>query len=261
MMLNSLLSIILSAFIPYMETDTLVTSEVVSATTEHAVETITDDGYWKRKKYNRVSFNMTQFSPLFLDENYPLIFSAGWDKGRNIYLHKHPIAGMLKFGIDVGTDLNYMRFDMDRDYSDYEGPYGYTGTEVLDSDEDMDMLVKLSGHHISLGVAVGPSVTLNPIDKLRLCGYFHVVPSASFFMQGMSMNLGFTPIIKYGMEVSYGLLGFGIEHDSGMGTYLDMLRYVSVKGSEGDVSSICRSRYFTESLQVYISFRFGKKKF
>lgn len=259
MVLSTLLSIMLSAFIPCAEADSTEISVEPSAPVEPAVETVIDNGYWKRKKYNRISFNKTDFSPLFVDESYPLMFSAGWDKGRNIYLHKKTIAGMLKFGVDVGFDLNYMRHSMDRDLSDYEGPYGYTGTDPLESEDDMDMFLKLSGHHISLGVAVGPSVTVNPIDKLRLCGYFHVVPSASFFMQGMSMNLGFTPFMKYGLEVSYGLIGLGIERNSGMGTYLDMFRYISVKGNEGDVSSIYRPRFFTESLQVYLSLRFGKK--
>lgn len=259
MILNVLLSIMLSAFIPSSEADSLEFTVERSSLDVAPMEIVSDNGYWKRNKYSRISLNKTHFSPLFVDHDFPLTFSAGWDRGRNIYLHKQPIAGILKFGVDIGADLTYMGLDMDRDYSDYEGPYGYTGTEPLESEDDMDMFLQLNGHHITLGVAVGPSVTVNPIDKLRLCGYFHVVPSASFFVQGISMNVGFTPFLKYGLEVSYGFIGLGIEHNSGMGTYLDMVRYLSVKGNEGDVSSIFRPRFFAESLQFYISLRFGRK--
>lgn len=259
MILNALLTIMLSAFTPHVEADSLETSFESSSVEEPSVEVAADYGYWKKKKYNRISFNIPRFSPLFVEDDYPVTFSAGLHCGRNIFLNERPIAGILKFGIDAGMTLDYMGIDMDRDYSDYEGPSGYLGSEPLEEDADMDMLRKFSGHHITFGIAVGPSVTVNPIDKLRLCGYFHVVPSASFFVQGISMNVGFTPFLKYGLEVSYGFIGLGIEHNSGMGTYLDMVRYLSVKGNEGDVSSIFRPRFFAESLQFYISLRFGRK--
>ena len=166
---------------------------------------------------------------------------------------------MIKFGLDIGLDLNYMWMDKEAEHSDYDGPSGYLGSEPVEESSDMEMLAKLSGHHISIGLAAGPSVTINPVSKLRLCGYAHFVPSASFFAQGMSLNVGFSPMMKYGLEASYGAIGLGIEYNSGMITYQDMIKYASVKGNGGDVSTLYKSRYFLESTQVYVAFRFGKK--
>ena len=218
-----------------------------------------DNGYWKRRKYNRISFNTNHFSMLSSSSEIPLKLALGWDKGRNIWLHKKPIAGMIKFGLDLGVDLNYMWMDLQADHSDYEGPSGYMGSEPIEDNEDMALLADLSGHHLSLGLAVGPSVTINPVSKVRICGYAHFVPSASFFVQGMSMNLGYSLIMKYGLEAGFGAIGVGLEYNHGLNTYTDMINYITVKGNGGDVSDLYKARYYLESLQVYLSFRFGKK--
>ena len=193
------------------------------------------------------------------DEPFPLGLSIGFDKGRNIYLHKKPIAGIMKFGIDLGIDLNYMQVKLSGEPSEYEGPVGYVGTEGSDYDDSMDFLADISGINFSAGLAVGPSLTINPVDKVRLCAYVHFVPTASFYIQGMSINCGYAPMMKYGLEASYGAIGLGIEYNSGMITYQDMIKYASVKGNGGDVSTLYKSRYFLESTQVYVAFRFGKK--
>ena len=216
-------------------------------------------GYWKRKKYNRISFNNNHFSSLHSSSDIPLKLSLGLDKGRNIFLHKKPIAGMIKFGLDIGLDLNYMWMDKEAEHSDYEGPSGYLGSEPVEESSDMEMLAKLSGHHISIGLAAGPSVTINPVSKLRVCGYAHFVPSASFFAQGMSLNVGFSPMMKYGLEASFGAIGVGVEYNHGLNTYTDMMNYIRVEANDGDVSDLYMARYYLQSMQIYMSFRFGKK--
>lgn len=259
MILNLLISTLLSipAVIENNDTTLILQEEVPSHQVE--VENTYDDGYWKRKKYNRISFNTNHFSFLSSTEEMPVTLSLGLDTGRNIYLHKTPIAGMLKIGLDLGFDFNYMAFDLESDHNDYEGPSGYVGDAPLEDYGDMDFFANLSGHHISLGLAIGPSLTLNPIDKVRICGYAHFVPSASFFAQGMSMNIGYSPMMKYGLEASYGMIGFGVEYNHGLNTYTDMINYITVKGNDGDVSQLYKARYYLESFQVYLSFRFGKK--
>lgn len=255
MILSSLLIMILSAFNPIAVQDT---SEIaLDAQEDHPnTEVVSDQGYWKKRKYNRISYNNTMFTPLFIDESYPVSMSFGLDCGRNIYLHKKPIAGVIKFGLDLGLDINYMRFDNEGDYSDYEGPSGYTGSVFYESDDDIDAFLKLSGNRVSIGLAVGPSVTWNPVGKLRLCGYYHVVPTGSLFAQGMGAYAGYSTMMKYGLELSYGSIGVGVDRESGMDTCTDMISYYMAKSQEGDVSSIGSSRYFSESLQVYLSLRF-----
>lgn len=217
------------------------------------------EGYWDRKKYNRISFNVNHFSTISSSSEVPLKFSLGLDTGRNFWLHKKPIAGMMKFGLDLGLDLNYMRMDDQTNNSDYEGPTGYLGADPVEESSDMAFFAGLSGHHIGIGLAVGPSVTLNPVSKLRVCGYAHFVPSVSFFAQGMSMNVGFSPMMKYGLEASYGMIGVGVEYNHGLNSYTDMMNYINVKGNGGDVSDLYVARYYLQSMQIYLSFRFGKK--
>lgn len=256
MILSTLLTVFLSAVNPCVVQDTTET-EINAAIGLKNTTLVEDRGYWKKKKYNRISYNQTLFSPLFIDEPYPVKMSIGLDSGRNIYLHKKPLAGIIKFGIDVGMDINYTMLDLKIDTSDYEGPSGYLGSSPAEEAEDMLMIP--GSHYASVGLAVGPSVTVNPVDKLRLCGYFHVVPSATCFLHGMGAFVGYSTAMKYGLEVSYGPIGVGVEHNSGLEKYMNVLQYYVMKVDGGDVSGIGRPKYFSESLQVYLSFRFGKK--
>lgn len=256
MILSTLLTVLLSTLNPCAVLDTTETQITVAEETKKTA-VVEDKGYWKKKKYNRISYNHTLFVPLFVDEPYPVKMSIGLDSGRNIYLHKKPLAGIIKFGIDVGMDINYTMLDLKIDTSDYEGPSGYLGSAPAEDSEEMLMIQ--GGYYATVGLAVGPSVTVNPVDKLRLCGYFHVVPSATCFLQGMGAFVGYSTAMKYGLEVSYGPIGVGVEHISGLESYLNVLQYYALKYDGGDVSSMGRPKYFSESLQVYLSFRFGKK--
>lgn len=256
MILSTLLTVFLSAVNPCVVKDTTET-EINAAIGLKNTTLVEDRGYWKKKKYNRISYNQTLFSPLFIDEPYPVKMSIGLDSGRNIYLHKKPLAGIIKFGIDVGMDINYTMLDLKIDTSDYEGPSGDLGSSPAGEAEDMLMIP--GSHYASVGLAVGPSVTVNPVDKLRLCGYFHVVPSATCFLHGMGAFVGYSTAMKYGLEVSYGPIGVGVEHNSGLERYINALQYYVMKVDGGDVSGIGRPKYFSESFQVYLSFRFGKK--
>jgi hypothetical protein len=85
------------------------------------------------------------------------------------------------------------------------------------------------------------------------------VPSASFFAQGMSLNVGFSPMMKYGLEASFGAIGVGVEYNHGLNTYTDMMNYIRVEANDGDVSNLYMARYYLQSMQIYMSFRFGKK--
>lgn len=259
MMLVTFLSVLLSTFSPFAEYDTCsVAMNVIDR--QDDVPEIADHGYWKKKKYSRLSYNKTHFSPLYVDDPYPVSLSVGLDNGRNYYLHSKPIAGIAKFGVDVGFDFNYTRFNQVDDLSDYECPSGYTGSSDLEAnDDDVDTMLRLSGIFFSLGLAVGPSVTLNPVEKLRLCGYFHLVPTGSIFVQGFGAYAGYSTMLKYGVELSYGFVGLGIQRRSGMSSYTDLVSYYMVKSADGDVGTIGKSRFFTDSFQIYLSYRFGRK--
>ena len=48
---------------------------------------------------------------------------------------------MMKFGLDLGLDLNYMRMDDQTNNSDYEGPTGYLGADPVEESSDMAFLL------------------------------------------------------------------------------------------------------------------------
>ena len=142
------MTVFLSAVNPCVVQDTTET-EINAAIGLKNTTLVEDRGYWKKKKYNRISYNQTLFSPLFIDEPYPVKMSIGLDSGRNIYLHKKPLAGIIKFGIDVGMDINYTMLDLKIDTSDYEGPSGDLGSSPAEEAEDMLMIP--GSHYASVG--------------------------------------------------------------------------------------------------------------
>lgn len=64
-----------------------------------------------RKKYRNLSFVKQEFEPASyfgMDQTLKSNFGAAFTVGRTFYLHKKPIAGLIRFGLDATWfDLNY----------------------------------------------------------------------------------------------------------------------------------------------------------
>lgn len=217
-----------------------------------------DEKFWAKKKSFRLGYDMHTFQNAS-GVAVPVKFGVGFSRNRNVWLHKEPIAGMIKFAFDHGLNLGYTMFDLKQDMEDYTGPSGYVGTEPIESDgEGMGAEIPdLGSHYLSLGYALGASVTVNPVAKLRVNGYFHFVPSAAVFLSGMSFNLGFMPYCKYGAEVSYDWFGLGVEWGSGMSNMTDMI--TKMMGEETGMETM-KSKYYSNYTRLYVAFRFGKDK-
>lgn len=69
-------------------------------------ETKAKKGPWDRKKYINLGYIKQSLSPEF-GNAFESKFGASFSSGRNIYLHKKPIANILKFAIDFGSEINY----------------------------------------------------------------------------------------------------------------------------------------------------------
>ena len=111
-----------------------------------------------RPKYVNLSF-VSQKLDFGEDEKLKSRFGAAFTTGRSYYLHKKPVAGMIRFGIDATwIDLSYANYSREETYDD-----GY-GTEIE----------KLTAHQAEIGMQVGPSVTVRPLRKLQahLCAFF-----------------------------------------------------------------------------------------
>ena len=154
--------------------------------------------------------------------------------GRSFYLHRKPIAGMLKFSLDFGSDINYVK------YRPLDGDYNISP----------DSGIGISGRHqADIGLFVGPAVTVNPVSDLKIGVYFRAVPSYSLIMTESDVLHGFVPYFTYGGEVSWRWIGVGVEGRSGVGTYSSLM------GLFGGASGMT-SGYGTEALRIYLAFRF-----
>lgn len=122
-------------------------------------ETKAKKGPWDRKKYINLGYIKQSLSPEF-GNAFESKFGASFSSGRNIYLHKKPIANILKFAIDFGSEVNYAQYkDLIGDYDYSDNDFGYTDESdnnydlgYEDEEEDMD----LGLHHIDVGLHIGP---------------------------------------------------------------------------------------------------------
>lgn len=240
--------------------DTLNSFETEAVEVEAQTADPSKDQFWAKKRSLRIGYDMHTFQNES-GSTFPVKFGVGLSRCRNVWLHKKPIAGMIKFAFDRGINLDYSMFNTKIDTEGYDGPSGYIGSDPVEPDEgegDMPFdLSKMGMHYLSVGYALGASVTVNPVAKLRVNGYFHFVPSASFVLSGSMINLGFMPYCKYGAEVSYGWFGIGCEWSSGMSNMTDLLSKLT---SENPDAEAVKAKYYSNYARIYMSFRFGKKK-
>ena len=85
-------------------------------------------------------------------------YGASFTVGRTFFLHKKPIGGFLRLGIDATwLDVNYTNYKIKH--------ITYWGTN------------RYEYHQGDLSVHIGPSITLTPTKKLYVHGYFRYVPT------------------------------------------------------------------------------------
>ena len=132
------------------------------ATKSDNKETKAKKGPWDRKKYINLGYIKQSLSPEF-GNAFESKFGASFSSGRNIYLHKKPIANILKFAIDFGSEVNYAQYkDLIGDYDYSDNDFGYTdesdnnydlGYEDEEEDDFDDELNKSEPYHTSENTA------------------------------------------------------------------------------------------------------------
>lgn len=192
-----------------------------------SAQTSSEDGYFK-KKYVNIGFingSLEQEGCPELKSNYGAMFSVG----RTFYLHKKPIGKVLKFGIDATWfDLSYTNYKIQH----------ITYWETEDKQY----------HQGEVSMHIGPSITINPIDKLSIHGYFRYSPS--FFALYMDdFHYNYSTFFVGGASISYGVIGLGIESRFGECKYKDWSTY-----EEDDVSSNNNIKY--NAWRAYLTFKF-----
>lgn len=166
---------------------------------------------------------------------------------RNVYLHRTPIAGMLKFGLQFGPQFNYINFakghgslsgiisggsdDENDDYYDEFGNPIYND----DYDDEEEMMPDLGKHQLVAGLAIGPTVTIAPfinssnknLSRLKFRGYFNVVPAFSAIMTAnedeTELNSAFTCMYAGGLNIIWRKLDIGFQYKGGRARYKDLV--------------------------------------
>lgn len=194
-----------------------------------------------RKKYINFSFSKLeaiQTGVPALKSNYGAAFTVG----RTYFVHKNPLAGMVRFGIDATWfDLNYTNYTTR--LAENENSYGEH--ETSDS------------HQAEIGMQVGPSITVNPVDKLNIHGYFRYAPSFSGLYNGDIFAGNYATFFVSGAAVSYAAIGLGVEARFGNSTYKELFGGDSDEDyeEESEKTSFSLKTKFT-GVRFYLTFRF-----
>lgn len=211
--------------------------------------------FWSKKNSLRLGYDFHDFqneSGAYM----PIKFSVGLVNNHNVWLHKKPIGGVLKFGFDHGFNVGYSMFDTKLPNDNYNGPLGYIGSGSIDGDEYASDMPNIGMHYVSLGYGLGLSATIKPVAQLRLNGYCHFVPSAALIISNSEINVGFMPYMKYGAELSYNWIGVGVEWGTGVSKMSDVVGQLLSE----DSGSSAKKKYYSNYTRIYLTFRLGKNK-
>lgn len=203
-------------------------------------------------------------------------FGFHYGFGRTYYLHKKPIAGMIKFGIDwTYCDLNLAKYEdtfgffngdaEDMGYGDYYYEEGH-----LPSSPELNGSVEMKKmQQYEFSTQIGPSVTINPVSYLKAGLYFRVAPSYSLLTvqdsHGSDLLHSYGTFFTLGGSVSYKAISIGIEGRWGNTKYnnidlgnLEEEESWNENTSMGDMlrGENDKTKWKTGSMRFYISFRY-----
>lgn len=153
--------------------------------------------------------------------------------GKTFYLHRKPIGRVLKFGLDwTWLDLNGACFEQDM-YSIFDGDYH----ETL--------------YQLDAGMQFGPSITVNPVDHLKISTYFRVTPTFAtvYAVENELFLKNYATYLNAGLSVAWRLLSLGVEYRTGKTSYDDL----------GELSELMPGVAIdlnTTSWRMYFGFRF-----
>lgn len=227
---------------------------------------------WKRKKYRYIGYVMQSLTHLD-EENlrWKSEFGVDYGMGRTYFLHKHPLGKVVKFGIDwTMMDMNYAKLKENYRINTIPSPAPATaatsgGFDDIQTPENPDMPdIKLGCHAIDLGMQVGPSIWINPVDHLMLNGYFRYAPTAAMLVIDDEFSIGYGSFFVTGGAISYKTISFGVETRWGKTKYNSFeideegMDNVGEEGGSNSVSGLLNSsknKMKMKSTRFYICFR------
>lgn len=188
-----------------------------------------EDNAKLRKKYINLGYISTTMSQTGMPD-FNSKYGASFTVGRTFYLHKRPIAGILRFGLDATwLDLNYTNYKIK----------SITNFETENSEY----------HQAEISMHIGPSVTVNPVSKLNIHGYFRYAPSYSALFSDETIYGNYASFFVGGASISYGVIGLGIESRFANCKYKNL-----DEDSEEENKPLDKIKY--SGWKVYLTFRF-----
>ena len=130
---------------------------------------------------------------------------------------------------------------------------GGEGDYYEDETEDM--------YQAEIGMSVGPSVTINPIDHLKANLYFRVTPSFSMLYAAEEFSTSYGTFFSFGGAISYRVISLGIEGRWGNVKYDSMFDLGALEDIEdtGDIDlsgDKPSTKWKVGSMRFYVSLRF-----
>ena len=234
----------------------------LSARIDEANEKDMDQKVWKdRAKYFNIGIVKQSLTSKDDLVKYKSNIGVNLTWGKTYYLHKKPLFGMVKIGLDWSwMDFNYVKYSrVEESYVD-DGGYDPFYDSYMDGEEDLDL--DFGCHQLEYGMQIGPSITVNHIDHLKISTYFRFQPSGSVMLLDDEVYYGFVPFFNFGAAVAWKAISIGVEGRWGGTKY----HGVSVD-DEGDYTEesydsaddfveTFTQRMRTKSFRAYVSFRF-----
>ncbi len=227
---------------------------------------------WKQTKFISIAYGAPTLKEMETGRTDKGKFGVSVQMGKTFFLHKKPIAKMVKIGLDLSyINLEYakyksgsgLKFDFgglgdDDDYDDY-----YDDDMYDDDDSSFDL--DLGMHQLDYGIGFGPSVQVTPLyhvgrkwEYLKVFTYFHYTPTYSMIIQSeedqTTLNHGFCSFFNFGIGLSYKMIGIGFESRWGKGKY--NMASLDDNDVEDGFSSGDKQKLKTTASRFFISLRF-----
>lgn len=207
------------------------------------------ENIWARRKYFNIGYANQQLEPKDHETGkLSSDFAVSLTTGRTYYLHKKPILNMIRFGIDWSyLDFSFAKysqeiFDISTDKYNYDNNNDYY--PEYEESETADL------YKMELGMQVGPSITINPVDYLKVSAYFRYAPCFSILLdryEGDFYN-SYGSFFVAGAAVSYKVISLGVEKHWGTSSF--------DTGYDYDRDDSKNIDWKSSGPRFYISFRF-----
>ncbi len=119
---------------------------------------------WKRTRFFNVSYLTQDLEAPDAGAKWKSKFGVAVSLGNTYLLHRRPIAGLLKFGLDVKWfDINYVQYKNDIDLG---GKIIAGYSQFMDEEENPFDNFDIDMQQLDAGIGVGPSVQIAPFAKV-----------------------------------------------------------------------------------------------